>query len=316
MTAIAYAAPASIDEATQLLAATDGAMPLAGGSDLMVQLRLGQRRPPLVIDTAALDPLARITDDESDTDHVSIGAAVTMRNLLSHPTIARRYTALTDAASLLGGRQIQAVATLGGNLCNASPAAETATPLLVHSGDGIVTGPHGDRTIPISNFLTGPGTTALQPGELLTKLRLPKPKPAARSAYRRLHLRRSVDIAIVSCSALIETNTEQVTDARIAIGAAAPTPLLVTDAATAITGMPATSQNGSDASPHNAADPAVGQPIEQAVQACAEACTPIDDVRASATYRRNMVATIVHRTLHELLTSAAPNHPRAPLTNT
>lgn len=293
-----YARPSSVAEAVALLTAQPGARPLAGGTDLMNELRLGVARPPLVVD---IDGLAELRGVQERDDEVVIGAGVTMRALRGHPVLAR-LGALADAARLLGGPQVQAAATLGGNLCTASPAAETATPLLVHAATAVLAGPDGAREVPLDAFWTGPRRTVLAPGELLVALRLepdahptaapspahPTAAPSPRSAYRRLQLRRSVDIAVVSASARLQVTDGAVTGARIAVGAVAPTPLLVAGADEPLLGLPV-------GDPGRAAEPATARGVVEAARRCAAAATPIDDVRASARYRSGVLDEVVRR---------------------
>lgn len=286
MTSPAYAAPTRLDEATELLAGTESARPLAGGTDLMLHLRLGTAHPTLVVDITGI---ATISGIEIRDGELVIGAATTMRQLLAHPSIHRRCAALAQAADRLGGQQMQAVATLGGNLCNASPAAESATPLLALGATAVIAGTNRQRRIPVRRFLTGPGTTALGPGELLTGIAIPM-GPRTVSAYGRLDLRRSVDIAIVSCSvALTVDGTGSITAAQIALGAVGPTPFCAPAAAAELVGL--TVENGQ-------LDQGA---IDRAARSCAHAASPIDDVRASAGYRRAMTRTMVGRTIHAAL---------------
>ena len=278
-----YVCPTSVAEAARLLAEVPGARPLAGGTDLMVQMRLGHRRVERVVDVTRIQQLLGIDHEDG-----SIGAGVRMRELLADPLVADRYTALVEAARLLGGRQIQAMATLGGNLCNASPAAETATPLLVHDTVAVIEGSQGQREVAVDELWTGPGSTVLAPDELLVRLR-----PGAvegRSAYRRIELRRSVDIAVVSAAARLHVVAGEVRVARVAIGAAAPTPRRVPDAEAALVGVGV----------HDL-DPA----IERAAVLASAAAEPIDDTRAGAGYRRAMVATLAARALRGCLEGTA-----------
>lgn len=270
----AYARPETVDEAVAALGSVDGARPIAGGTDLMVQLRLGQRAPGVVVDLGRLSDLQRV-----DAVQGHIGAGVTVRRLLAEPEAARRWPALVEAGRLLGGRQIQAMATVGGNLCNGSPAAETAPPLLVHDAQVVIRGPHGAREVPLAAFWRGPHETVLEPGELLAEIRLDTP---GRSAYRRIELRRSVDIAVVSVAVRLDVAGGRVTGAAVAIGAASPTPCRVPAAEEALVGI------GLDG-------PDFEQALGDAAAAASRAARPIDDTRASARYRTAMLAVLVRR---------------------
>jgi carbon-monoxide dehydrogenase medium subunit len=278
--------PHTLAEAAAL-AARPGAVVLAGGTDLMNELRLGHVRPTLVVDLAAVEELGVL--DEGDP--VSIGAAVTVRRLLAATSVCDRYPVLADAGRLLGGRQIQASATVGGNVCHASPAAELATPLVALDATAVVEGPDGRRELPVEQLWAGPRRTTLAPGDLLVALRLPALGSARTSAYRRVELRRSVDIALVSASVDVPVVDGVVRGARVAVGAAAPTPILVPAAGEALEGV-------------EPAGAALAAAVAAAGAACATAIRPIDDVRASAAYRRAMVEVVTVRAVAAALARA------------
>ncbi|MFB9833017.1 FAD binding domain-containing protein, partial [Actinoallomurus acaciae] len=193
------------------------------------------------------------------------------------------------AAALLGGRQMQQVATVGGNLCHASPAAETATPLLVHDTVAAVAGPGGRREVPLGEFWRGPRATCLAAGELLVELRIPKSAATESSAYRRLELRRSVDIAIVSASVRLVYDDRAIAGARIALGAVAPVPIRVPAAEEALVGV------------EIADDPGLRTAVAAAADLCRSAARPIDDTRASARYRASMVEVVTGRCIEAAL---------------
>lgn len=282
MSTVELIRPATIAEACDALR-VDGARALAGGTDLMNGIRLGHVSPPVVVDLAGLAELRRL---EIADGVLTIGAGVTMRQFLASSAAVAAAPAIADSARLLGGRQIQSSATFGGNLCNASPAAETATPMLVLDATAHIAGPAGERSIPIAGLWSGPGRTTLASGELLIALTIPLDASSAACAYRRLELRRSVDIALVSASAWVEVIDGTLTDARVAIGAAAPTPRLVPEAAAELIGTAV-----GDDSARQAA-------VRRAGAAASAASTPISDHRASSDYRQAMVAEVVQRALH------------------
>ena len=289
MTDVDYARPTSTAEAVEVLQLNPGARLIAGGTDLMVQMRLGHRQPTLVVDTAGLEELHQL---DSGPDPV-VGGAATLRALLKEPSLVERYPALAQSANLLGGRQIQAVATFGGNICNASPAAETATPLIAYGAEAQIAGPDGVRVIPLSDFLKGPGRTALGPGELLVSLKLPASAETRRSAYRRLELRRSVDIAVVSASACVDIVDSRIAHARVVIGAVNAVPTIVPAASAALEGVSVDNLESVD----------LREAIRVAAAACRAASKPIDDTRASAKYRTAMIEVIAERVLTEALTA-------------
>ena len=292
----AYLRPRTVAEATAALAGEPTARVLAGGTDLMNQMRLGRLRPALVVDLAGIGGLSCVrADGDTGTGEIRIGATTTMRDLLAVSATQPLPDALRDAARLLGGRQIQAVGTVGGNLCNAAPSAETATPLLAHDAGAVIAGPAGSRTVPLAELFAGPGRVALAPGELLTAVCLPAPGAGDGSAYRRLDLRRSVDIAVVGASAAVRVEGGQITRARLAIGAVAPTPRRVPEAERTLAGVPLSE-----------VDPV----LDTVARLCQDAASPIDDVRASAEYRRAMVAVVVRRALSAALGRATRGRSR------
>lgn len=272
---MSYHRPTTLDDAVALLAADPARRPLAGGTDLLV----GTWRPddrPAVVDLA---DLAELRTHHLDVAEVRLGAGVTIADLLALEGLADAMPALTEAARLLGGRQIRAAATIGGNLGNASPAAETAPPLLVHDAEVDLVGPSGSRALPLSELFVGPHRTRLAPGELVVAVRA-APGP---SAYRRVELRRSVDIALVSAAVRVEVVDGRIAVARVALGAVAPTPVRAPAAEDVLAG--ATLDDLAFA-------------VEAAGARAAAAAAPIDDHRARADYRRAMVAVVVRRAVH------------------
>jgi CO/xanthine dehydrogenase FAD-binding subunit len=278
-----YYRATSLDDAMEALGLGERTAALAGGTDLMNDLRLGLAAPELVVDIGELAELRTFSVGPT----VVLGAGTTMSSLLRSAELRRACPALVEAAALLGGRQMQAVATVGGNLCHASPAAETATPLLAHDAVAVVAAPAGHRTVPLGEFWRGPRVTCLERGELLVELRV---TPGTHSAYRRLELRRSVDIAVVSASVRLVVAGGVITDARVAIGAVAPVPMRVLEAETALVGAEV------------ADEVRVRAAVAAAADACRAAARPIDDTRASARYRTAMVGVVAGRCVMAALT--------------
>ncbi len=261
---------------------------MAGGTDLLNQRRLGLRSPHTVIDLCDLQELRGVVPHgASDQNVVTIGGLTTVRDIRTNPSLATTTAALQDAASLLGGRQIQAMATVGGNVCNASPAAELATPLLVHRAVVEVIGPEGRRTLPLAEMWLGPGRVSLSPGEILVAFRISSGIALWPSAYRRLELRRSVDIAVVSASAALNVDEQGViVDATVAVGAVGPVATTVDSAASALIGVRLVPGEPS---------PAALLAAATAGRAAASVSQPIDDVRASGRYRRAMCGVVTKR---------------------
>jgi carbon-monoxide dehydrogenase medium subunit len=271
-----FEAPHTVADALQVMAAEPEARVLAGGTDLLVQYQAGLRRPSVFLDIKRIPDLMRI---EADDEGVTIGAAVPAVEIGSHPTIRAWWPGLVEAVRLIGSTQIQGRCTIGGNLCNASPAADSTCALIVNRAVATVAGPAGMRTVPVDTFVTAPGRTVLERGELLVSVRLPKPPTGAGDAYQRLIPRSEMDIAVASVAvALVVDARGTCTDARIALGAVAPVPLLVPDAAAALRG--------------SALD---DEALQRAASAASAAARPIDDKRGTAGYRRHVVGVLTRR---------------------
>jgi aerobic carbon-monoxide dehydrogenase medium subunit len=282
---LAYTRPLNLDEACLILAEQDGALPLAGGTDILVGLRAGKTAPMLVVDLSRLPGLAMI---QETAEAVEIGAMASMTQICESPIVRELFPALFTAASQMGCWQVRCRATLGGNLCNASPSADTAPPLLLYQAEALLHGTSGSRRISLADFFTGPGSTALGKGELLVGVRVPKPSQSFRSAYLRRALRRSMDIPVVNVAGGLTISDGVIHDSRIVLGAVAPTPIRATRAEEVLDGRPA--------------DPAR---LAEAARVAAEEARPITDIRATLEYRRAMVEVFVRRTLEELVWGGA-----------
>ncbi|MGE3956001.1 MAG: xanthine dehydrogenase family protein subunit M [Vicinamibacterales bacterium] len=271
-----YESPVTVAAAVGLMAAEPGARVLAGGTDLLVQYQAGTRRPTMFLDVKRIPELMTVA---ADADGLTIGAAVPAAEICAHPTIAAWYPGLVDGVRLIGSTQIQGRGSLGGNLCNGSPAADSVCSLIVNRAVARVAGPAGQRDIPVEVFMTGPGRTALVPGELLVSLHLPKPGARTADAYQRLIPRTEMDIAVASAAVSLSLDAAGTcTAARVAIGAVGPTPLLVPEAAAALVG--------------SMLDPAS---LERASSAATAAARPIDDKRGTVAYRRTVVGVLTKR---------------------
>lgn len=270
--------PETLEDAIGFLAGHAGsATPIAGGTDVMIDTRIGRIHPDWLIDLSPLDSLAGI---DGDGDAVRIGALTRIRALELDPLLARRATAVVEAARVLGSVQIRTMATVGGNLCHATPSAELPPVLLVHDGVAEVAGPSGERAFPLEQLFAGPGRTTLAPGELLTAVLLQASGSSAGSCYLRQTVRWSMDLAGVGVAASVEAEGATVTRARVALGAVAPVPLLVTEVGEAV--------EGTELPP---------EALEEAGACAAAACSPISDARGTADYRRQVVAVLVTRAL-------------------
>lgn len=273
---IRYEAPHSIEQAVGLMQADPSARVLAGGTDLLVRFRAGLERPSAFIDVKRIPRLSGI---ELDEQGLRLGAAAPAAEIGERDDLRRLWPGLMEAVRLLGSTQIQGRATVGGNLCNASPAADTTCALIVNQAQCVIAGPGGERTVPVEAFCTGPGRTALERGEFLVELRLPRPRPRTADAYLRLIPRSEMDIAVAGAAVSLTLDAGgRTTAARIAIGAVAPTALAVPEAAAALVGT--TPDEGA---------------AERAGAAARAAARPIDDKRGTAAYRRAVVGVLTKR---------------------
>ena len=273
-----FIAPRSLLEAQSVIANGGKAAWLAGGTDLLVGIRLGLRDPNRVIDLKHIPELMAL---EVGADQVLIGAAASAYDILHNSEIGSLCPGLADALDLIGSTQIQGRCSAGGNLCNASPAADSIPALIANGAVCRILGSSGERLLPVEDFLVGPGKNALKSDELLVQLVLPKPMPATSDAYLRLTPRTEMDIAVAGTGVSITLDTAGIcTAARVAIGAVAPTPLLVEAAGQTLVG----SKLEDDA-------------IDSAVTAVRAAASPISDKRGSAQYRTHVVGVLVKRAI-------------------
>ncbi len=283
-----YAAPTSLAETITLLGQNgEQARVLAGGTDLLVQLKENRRQAALVIDVKRIPELNVLS--YSVRDGLRIGAAVSCQRICAEPAIRQAYPGLIDAVALIGGAQIQGRASLGGNLGNASPAADSIPALIVHHAVCEVAGPAGPRDIPAEAFCVGPGKNALQPGELLVSIRIPPPPPRFGAAYLRFIPRNEMDIAVTGAGVSVVLNEagDTILSARVALGAVAPTPLLAQEAGAALAGQPVT--------------PDV---IEQAARIAQRAAQPITDMRGTAAQRKHLAYVLTRRALEQAIARA------------
>lgn len=283
-----YVVAQSVQEAAALLTQHgQGARVLAGGTDLIVQMREHRRTVDVVVDIKHIPELNELTYDPAQG--LSIGAAVSCMRIWDNPDVVAHYPGIVDAVSLIGGIQIQCRATLGGNLANASPAADSIPALIVHEAICDIAGPGGSREVPVEAFCTAPGRTVLAQGEFLVRVRM-KPSAAGFGAhYLRFIPRNEMDIAVVGAGAsvMLDASGERIQSAIIALGAVAPTPLLVREAGDALAG-----QMISD------------ELIEQAAQLASLAANPIGDVRGTVAQRKHLAGVLTRRALHKAIERA------------
>jgi CO/xanthine dehydrogenase FAD-binding subunit len=274
-----YYSPHSLEEALSLLDSRQGAKVLAGGTDLMVQMKERRATPSVVIDVKGVPELNRFYLTEKGT--LFIGAAVPLAKIVAHPEVRKFSPMLFEACSLVGSWQLRNRATMGGNVCNAAPSADTAPPLITLSAQAIVAGINGSRSVPMAEFFTAPGTTVLTEKEVLVGIEIPPPHGPCGDSYMRHIPRQEMDIAVAGVAALLLFDGENVCrEARIALGAVAPTPMRSLQAESILSGRPLTEGI-----------------LEEAARRASDEARPISDLRASAPYRREMVRVLTRRTI-------------------
>ena len=265
-----YERPSTLDDAFELLSAPDGgARALAGGTDLLVGVRNGAIRPRVVVDLKHIGELAPVI--RAGEEALSIGANAVLTQLTGSCDLRRDFPALVESAAVVGSIQIRHRATLAGNLCNASPAADTVPALLAYGAEVAIRGPGGERRVSVEDFVLGPRETVLTGGEIVTSIIVPAPEPGTGAAFARLTRRRGVDLAILSVCCLVDPDGE----VRFGLGAVGPRPFLVRDRASAC----------------------VGSAADERLAALVAEASPITDVRAGRDYRQAMITVLARRTL-------------------
>jgi carbon-monoxide dehydrogenase medium subunit len=252
---------------------------LCGGTDLIIQLRAGVRRPEFVVDVKKIPDLLKISYDAKKG--LRLGAAVPAIEVCENKELQRHYPGLVEAAHLIGSNQIQTRASVGGNLCNGSPAADTTPALIALGARARVIGSKGEREVKVEEFCTAPGRTVLAPGELLVEILIDAPKPHSADAYLRFIPRNEMDIAVVGVGSWLHLDGDKVSAARISLGAVAATPLFAAKASESLAG-----KKLDDAT------------IDRACKLAIELSSPIDDMRGTAEFRRHLVGVLTKRTLH------------------
>lgn len=271
--------------ADALAAMASGARPVAGGTDLVVGARQGKKPLPDAI--VAIHQLSELRTLTESSGGLRLGSLTSHGEIVAHSGIRERYTALADASSIVGSHATRAQGTLGGNVMTASPAMDTGGPLICLGATLVLQSVSGTRRVPIDEFFVGPGRTVAQPEELLVAVELPEITGTVGSCYVRLEYRRQMEIAVAGATAFVRLEGDQITEARIAITALAPTIHRVSAAEAVLVGTSGTRAN-----------------VDAAASAAAEAAKPISDVRASADYRTAMTAVIVRRAIEGALSRA------------
>jgi CO/xanthine dehydrogenase FAD-binding subunit len=274
---LAYTAPTSVEEAVKALAGAAGtAKVLSGGTDLLVQLRSGRLKADLIVDTKKIPGISGIREEGGG---FVIGAATPGAVIGEHEGLGKAWPGVVEAANLIGSTQIQGRASLAGNLCNASPAADSVPALIAGSATCVIAGAKGRREVPVETIATGPGRTSLAPDEFIVEFRLPKRPPRSADAYLRFIPRTEMDIAVVGAGVNLTLDQAGVcTDARLVLGAVAPTAVIVADAAKALIGRKL--------------DESALAALDKAARA---ACKPIDDKRGTIAYRIKVAGVLARR---------------------
>ncbi len=288
MQAFSYVAPRTLSEAAAILAHEgEQAKCLSGGTDLIVFLREGRRRARVVVDVKGIPELNQLSYDPQEG--LTIGAAVPCYRIHSDPQVVANYPGLIDAVALIGGIAIQGRATLGGNVCTASPAGDAIPALIAHEATCVVASPEGVRHVPLEQFFRGPGQTVLGIGELLVALKLPAPRPRMGAAYLRFTQRNEMDIAVTSAGVAVALSEDKArfAHARVALGAVAPTPLFVPQAGAALVDQPVSEEA-----------------VEAAARAAQAAARPITDMRGTAEQRRHLAYVLTRRALWQAIERA------------
>ncbi len=272
-----YFSPNTVEEAISLLSRYgDKARVVSGGTDFLVQLKRKEPLPDYVISLGNLRELNYIKFDESKG--LRVGALTPIADIAASSLIKSRFSILAQAAGMLGTPAIRNQATLGGNLCNAAPSADTAPPLLVLGAKARIAGDGGEKTVPIEDFFVGPGQTILKRNQILMDIEIPVLQPHSRGVYLKQKRREGADIAVAAVAALVVQEGEILKDVRIALGAVAATPVRARKAEEILRGRKL--------------DP---QLLEKAGRVASDESTPIDDIRSSSNYRRKLITTLTQR---------------------
>ena len=282
MEAIDFAKPNTVNEAVELMASKgDRARMMAGGTDILVQLRAGRRSLDLVVDAKGIPELNQITYDPQNG--LTLGASVPCYQIYQNEAVANAYPGLIDCASLIGGIQIQGRASIGGNLCNAAPSGDSIPAIIALGGVANIAGPNGTREVAAEDFCTGPGRSVLQDGEILVSIHLPPPQAHSGASYLRFIPRNEMDIAVagVGTSVVLDASGQNFVSARISLASVAPTPVFCKDAGESLAGKPVSEATIQEASEKAQAD-----------------AVPINDMRGTIRQRIHLVGVLTRRTLN------------------
>jgi carbon-monoxide dehydrogenase medium subunit len=279
--------PNSLDDCLKILAERGPQAKLvAGGTDLLPQMKNGLLKPALVVDLSGISRIRQV--QAGNGQGLRIGAVVTARELEVNPVVRGAYLSIAESAAMVGSLQVRNLATVGGNLCNAAPSADMAPPLIALEAQAVIAGPGGERRVPMADFFTGVRKTVLAPNELLVELVVPPPGAHSGGQYLRHTPRRELDIAVVGVASQLTMADGRCTKARIALASVAPTPVRATAAERSLEGQAVTPET-----------------IERAATLAIEAAKPIDDQRGSIEFRKHLVRVLTRRTLTTALARAS-----------
>ena len=271
-----YVAPSSVEEATSLLSSSPSAQVFAGATDVVPQIRAGRPAPEVLVDLKKIEELVSVAND---ADKWTVGAATPTANLTDDPAFSEEFPGLTEAAGLIGSDQIQNRSSLGGNLCNGSPAADSVPAMVVNGARAVVAGPNGTRVLDVAEVVTGPGQTSLAADEFIVEFEIDRIPARTGDAYLRMIPRTELDIAVVGAGARITLAEDgSIEHAALALAAVAPTVVRVPDAEAALVG--------------NTAD---DETLSAVADAASEACDPIDDKRGTVAYRKQVAGVLAKR---------------------
>lgn len=289
-TDVRFETPTSAKEAAVLLASAQGqARVLAGGTDLLVQMRSGRLQPGLIVDIKGIDEIVSV---KQEADGWRVGAAVACMDLLKHEGFVAAFPGVIDGANWIGSIQVRSRASMGGNLCNASPAADSVPAMMAVGAVASIEGPNGRREIPVEQVPIGPSKTSLAPGELLVSLFFPNQPARSGSAYVRFTPRTEMDIAVVGAGVSLTLDAKGVcTEARVCLGAVAATAISVPEAAQALIGTTVDETA-----------------LEKMAAAARAAAKPITDKRGTIVFRTKLAGVIARRTATKALHRAQENH--------
>lgn len=279
---IDFEKPNTVEDAVKLLSDSGGtARAMAGGTDLIVMLRVGHPRvnPDVVVDIKSIPELNELSYDANKG--LTVGAAVECYKIYGDDNVNSHFSALNDSATLIGGTQIQGRASFGGNLCNAAPSGDSIPNMIAHRAVATITGPSGTREVPVEDICTGPGQTSIGSDELLISINFPSNGPGFGANYIRFIPRNEMDIAVAGVGASVTIEDGKFTSARVSLASVAPTPLLVEEAGEALVGQPVSEEA-----------------IQKAADLAKAAAKPISDMRGTADYRKHLCDVLTRRALN------------------